>query len=664
MDSRRGSIAIPSGYKRRKSSAANARYARQASLSLQLEQGRLAERYPRMTDASSPTLFDNYVIGQKIEGGPPLKRATTDLGPLEEHHSEHRPQKVNLGSNHPGDRWSARRATESQNIVRVPGAFEKPFEEPDLDMLKPDPERQHSTKATKLLGGRDAELAQIELQRVVSEAKQSQNVFTRIYRQLLGKDVLRYGVANGLGFAATLPTAHASAVLHHVNGPPEESSRLYVLEYRYENQVLASSTLKPFDRAGSLKAYLNTTKAACDLRVMYSCNNEEAVNIRAAGKAVKWRPSYDAGRNLICSAFGLDFGKILAVAPSAQNKRRPAAGVQLTESSHRQRVAVYMQRTATTVTAAGARAFRLAPTAAANDSLPAFASCPTILIARYSGTNTNDVLSMAAALLSLDNISAPDLSTAIIKVTQDIVLQITEGIQRLWHQQVHLLHEPHAELEDHIFSQPSDPSRAREIWAMSQRLHEILKLLNRHTSLIEDVQDDFRTFAERFDSEDDDDEWLDPTLATLTDLSEAIDVDYVQPMDRMMDLMYKSVTIRDSRQSLELNASLWRLSWITFIFLPLTALSGFFGMNVDTFNKGDPSIKWYFVAAAPLLVLVVAFWFSVRTFAPASKRADMAMEIAAEQSERVDDGADGAWSSFGSWRSKGSMRGADSEGGS
>jgi Mg2+ and Co2+ transporter CorA len=42
--------------------------------------------------------------------------------------------------------------------------------------------------------------------------------------------------------------------------------------------------------------------------------------------------------------------------------------------------------------------------------------------------------------------------------------------------------------------------------------------------------------------------------------------------------MYKSISIRDSRQSLELNASLWRLSWITFIFLPLTFLVGFFGM--------------------------------------------------------------------------------------
>lgn len=47
--------------------------------------------------------------------------------------------------------------------------------------------------------------------------------------------------------------------------------------------------------------------------------------------------------------------------------------------------------------------------------------------------------------------------------------------------------------------------------------------------------------------------------------------------------MYKSVSIRDARKSVELNTSLWRLSWITFILLPLTFLVGAFGMNVDTF---------------------------------------------------------------------------------
>jgi Mg2+ and Co2+ transporter CorA len=64
--------------------------------------------------------------------------------------------------------------------------------------------------------------------------------------------------------------------------------------------------------------------------------------------------------------------------------------------------------------------------------------------------------------------------------------------------------------------------------------------------------------------------------------------------------MYKSVTIGDSKQSPELASGLWRLSWITSIFLPLTFLAGLFGMNVAS-CKHNPSIKWYLVAAMPLV---------------------------------------------------------------
>ncbi|KAM7217595.1 hypothetical protein V8F06_006979 [Rhypophila decipiens] len=76
--------------------------------------------------------------------------------------------------------------------------------------------------------------------------------------------------------------------------------------------------------------------------------------------------------------------------------------------------------------------------------------------------------------------------------------------------------------------------------------------------------------------------------------------DLIKPTTNLLDMLYKSVAIRDARLSLELNASLWRLSWITFIFLPLTFLSGFFGMNVDLFSD-NPSIKWYFISAAALV---------------------------------------------------------------
>jgi hypothetical protein len=91
--------------------------------------------------------------------------------------------------------------------------------------------------------------------------------------------------------------------------------------------------------------------------------------------------------------------------------------------------------------------------------------------------------------------------------------------------------------------------------------------------------------------------------------------------------MYKSVGIRDARHSLQLGLSMWRLSWITFIFLPLTFIGGFFGMNVDIFQPAGttyPSIKWYFAAAVPLMFLVVTLYFVFKRADRFDGRADPA----------------------------------------
>lgn len=56
------------------------------------------------------------------------------------------------------------------------------------------------------------------------------------------------------------------------------------------------------------------------------------------------------------------------------------------------------------------------------------------------------------------------------------------------------------------------------------------------------------------------------------------------------------------------DTSMWRLSWITFIFLPLNFISSFYGMNVNTF-EANPHIRYYFASAVPLMVVVLLFWY-------------------------------------------------------
>ncbi|KAL5448981.1 hypothetical protein PMIN05_001439 [Paraphaeosphaeria minitans] len=84
-------------------------------------------------------------------------------------------------------------------------------------------------------------------------------------------------------------------------------------------------------------------------------------------------------------------------------------------------------------------------------------------------------------------------------------------------------------------------------------------------------------------------------LSTLTSrlriIADDVEEDLRKPVVEMIDLVYKSISINDARRSMEFNESLWRLSWVTFIFLPVNFLVGFFGMNGDLFAD-DPALKW------------------------------------------------------------------------
>lgn len=45
----------------------------------------------------------------------------------------------------------------------------------------------------------------------------------------------------------------------------------------------------------------------------------------------------------------------------------------------------------------------------------------------------------------------------------------------------------------------------------------------------------------------------------------------------------------------------------------MTFITGFFGMNVDTF-KDDPSIKWYFIATVPFMLIVLILWYIIKHY--------------------------------------------------
>jgi hypothetical protein len=120
-------------------------------------------------------------------------------------------------------------------------------------------------------------------------------------------------------------------------------------------------------------------------------------------------------------------------------------------------------------------------------------------------------------------------------------------------------------LEDKIYENPADESRAPELWTNSSLWLKVERLLSIHTDIIKEMRNHLREVAH--ENPNDDDPWLASSAEEMERVSNLFRKGVVDPTTNLSDLMYKSVGIRDARHSLQLGLSMWRLSWITFIFL-------------------------------------------------------------------------------------------------
>jgi Mg2+ and Co2+ transporter CorA len=166
---------------------------------------------------------------------------------------------------------------------------------------------------------------------------------------------------------------------------------------------------------------------------------------------------------------------------------------------------------------------------------------------------------------------------------------ILNGLVASWERLLAKCDEHLSILEDKIYENPADETRAPELWSNSSVWLKIEKLLSMQISSLTRLKSYMQLIAL------DDREFFENPMEQLKRLGLLVDEELVRPTANLSDMMYKSVDIRDSKHSLDLGTSMWRLSWITFIFLPLTFLTGFFGMNVDVFQPagGFPHVYWY-----------------------------------------------------------------------
>ena len=194
-----------------------------------------------------------------------------------------------------------------------------------------------------------------------------------------------------------------------------------------------------------------------------------------------------------------------------------------------------------------------------------------------------------------------------LECSKMIMQDIWKAVSEQWETFLDLSSHHVGILVDKIYENPANEALAPLLWTNSDNWLSAERLISIHINVVKECQTNLMEASEKAET------WLEAIPGDFRRLSNLVQEDLVKPTAGLTDLMYKSVGIRDARHSLELSMSLWRLSWITFIFLPLTFLCGFFSMSVDVFAD-HPSLKWYFVAAAPMMSAVFASWFVFKRF--------------------------------------------------
>ena len=106
-------------------------------------------------------------------------------------------------------------------------------------------------------------------------------------------------------------------------------------------------------------------------------------------------------------------------------------------------------------------------------------------------------------------------------------------------------------LEDKIYENPADESRAPELWSNQAAWLKVDKVMYIHQDLIREMQGHLHDLAD-VDTVDDSEmsqsqgqiEWLSSTPAEYDRLAHGVQEDLLQPTANLNDLMYKSVGIR------------------------------------------------------------------------------------------------------------------------
>ncbi len=394
----------------------------------------------------------------------------------------------------------------------------------------------------------------------------------RLLNLFPGSDALKPGAITGLKVASTAATAHAKAILHNQSHLRIQRQQIYITEYEVGGSIKPKRVPMTLDSISGIQHYLmeaSTSRFTAPLlRVIYVQNNAEAMDFLinifrldhtsfekfegsfkdwiheqkshrdSSNKTISWKPTYDVTRDITCTVFGLDLGSRLAGAQVAPNIALPGkknfdrrvltTGL---SASHPQRLSVYIQRKLDSFPEVGKMGVF---NTSAREKWQCAHQNP-ILIYENSHDDCEEII-QGQGLLDLEwkaSNTDKESDAALVRTMEHILLHIFTKVLRAWRKQLALLSIQHGQLEDRVYDQPSDDSHATELWAMSKYLWSMAKLVNRHSNLIEDVQEHFNQFAERSNDHD----WLDDILRDFRQASVTIQDDFIRPTEHMIDLV-------------------------------------------------------------------------------------------------------------------------------
>lgn len=160
--------------------------------------------------------------------------------------------------------------------------------------------------------------------------------------------------------------------------------------------------------------------------------------------------------------------------------------------------------------------------------------------------------------LAYESQGISDDNSMALECMKIILSDIWKGIAETWEGFIDVCNTHVSILEEKIYEQPADESRAPELWTNSSMWLKVERLVAVHMAVVKEMQTNLSEFLSEAEIEDN---WLESGPGDMEKINDLVQEDLTKPTANLADLMYKSVEIRDSRHSLQLSTSMWRLRY-------------------------------------------------------------------------------------------------------